>query len=194
MDLDEMKLSKTDRQKELTNRLKEEPFVTDETLSEYFNVSIQTIRLDRMELGIPELRRRIKDVATKQHDEIKSLPIEDVIGEIIDIELDKTAISLLDIREEHVFTRNGIARGHYIFAQANSLCVALINDELALTTKSNVQFIKSVKLNERVIAKATVTHKSKHIAKVDVTSSVQGETIFKGQFEMYYASEGEKNG
>ena len=30
------------------------------------------IRLDRMELGIPELRRRIKDVATQNHDEIKS--------------------------------------------------------------------------------------------------------------------------
>ncbi|MCY1051334.1 DeoR family transcriptional regulator, partial [Mammaliicoccus sciuri] len=84
MDLDEMKLSKADRQRELTNRLKAEPFITDETLSEYFKVSIQTIRLDRMELGIPELRRRIKDVATQNHDEIKSLPIEDVIGEIID--------------------------------------------------------------------------------------------------------------
>nr|WP_263313529.1 transcription factor FapR [Mammaliicoccus sp. Marseille-Q6498] len=189
-----MKLSKSERQKELTNRLKDEPFITDETLSEYFKVSIQTIRLDRMELGIPELRRRIKDVATQHHDEIKSLPIEDVIGEIIDIELDKTAISLLDIKDEHVFTRNGIARGHYLFAQANSLCVALINDELALTTKSNVQFKKSVKLNERVIAKATVIHKSKHIAKLEVTSTVHGETVFKGQFEMYYANEGEKNG
>ena len=36
---------------------------------EYFNVSIQTIRLDRMELH-SELICRIKDVATKQHDEI----------------------------------------------------------------------------------------------------------------------------
>ncbi|MCJ0913643.1 MULTISPECIES: transcription factor FapR [Mammaliicoccus] len=189
-----MKLSKADRQRELTNRLKAEPFITDETLSEYFKVSIQTIRLDRMELGIPELRRRIKDVATQNHDEIKSLPIEDVIGEIIDIELDKSAISIIDIKEEHVFTRNGIARGHYLFAQANSLCVALINDELALTTKSNVQFKKSVKLNERVIAKATVIHKSKHIAKVDVTSTVHGKTVFQGQFEMYYSSEGENNG
>lgn len=189
-----MKLSKVDRQKELTSRLKNEPFITDESLSEYFNVSIQTIRLDRMELGIPELRRRIKDVATKQHDEIKSLPIEDVIGEIIDIELDEAAISLLDIKEEHVFTRNGIARGHFLFAQANSLCVALIDDELALTTKSNVQFVKSVKLNERVIAKATVTYKSKHIAKVEVISTVHNEIVFKGVFEMYYANEGEKNG
>ncbi|MCY1053046.1 hotdog domain-containing protein, partial [Mammaliicoccus sciuri] len=111
-----------------------------------------------------------------------------------DIELDKSAISIIDIKEEHVFTRNGIARGHYLFAQANSLCVALINDELALTTKSNVQFKKSVKLNERVIAKATVIHKSKHIAKVDVTSTVHGETVFQGQFEMYYSSEGENNG
>ena len=44
------------RQKELIDMIKKQPFVTDEELSEYFKVSIQTIRLDRLELRIPELR------------------------------------------------------------------------------------------------------------------------------------------
>ena len=52
---------------------------------------------------------------------MRSLPIEEVIGEIIDIELDQHAISILDIKQEHVFKRNQIARGHHLFAQANSL-------------------------------------------------------------------------
>ena len=43
-----------------------------------------------------------------------------------------------------------------MFAQANSLAVAVIDDELALTAKSNIRFIRPVKLRERVVAKASV--------------------------------------
>src|SRR5699024_9022548 len=122
-----------------------------------FSVSVQTIRLDRMELAIPELRKQIEYVATNRWNEtVKSLPLEEVIGEIIDLELDKRAISILDIRSEHVFSRTKIARGHHLFAQANSLAVAVINDELALTATSELKFTRQVKESERVIAKATV--------------------------------------
>lgn len=78
-------------------------------------MSVQTIRLDRLELSIPELRERIKHVASKQLDEeVRSLPIEEVIGEVIDIELDQSAISIFDVKTEHVFQRNQIARGHHL--------------------------------------------------------------------------------
>ena len=50
------KLSKANRQKKLVELMESDPFMTDEDLSEKFGVSIQTIRLDRLELGIPELR------------------------------------------------------------------------------------------------------------------------------------------
>lgn len=172
----------------LTETIKENPFITDEELAEKFTVSIQTIRLDRLELSIPELRERIKNVAEKRfEDEVRSLPLEEVIGEIIDIELDKSAISILDINKEHVFKRNKIARGHHLFAQANSLAVAVINDELALTAKANIQFTRSVKENERVIAKARVTKidSDNGRTRVEVMSYVNNELVFKGDFEMY---------
>ena len=112
-----MRKSKKERQERLQLTIQENPFVTDEELAQEFNVSVQTIRLDRMELSIPELRERIKYVAEKNmQDEVRSLPIEEVIGDIIDIELDSSAISLFDVKKEHVFTRNGIARGHHLFA------------------------------------------------------------------------------
>lgn len=96
----------------LQQTIRTTPFITDEELAEKFNVSIQTIRLDRLELSIPELRERIKSVAEKSlEDEVKSLPLDEVIGEIIDLELDEHAISILEIRTEHVFSRNQIARG-----------------------------------------------------------------------------------
>ncbi|EAZ83296.1 transcriptional regulator of fatty acid biosynthesis, partial [Bacillus sp. B14905] len=127
-----LRRTKKERQRLLSETIAENPFVTDEQLATQFQVSVQTIRLDRMELSIPELRERIKDVASKNYEnEVKSLPIDEIIGEIVDIELDNRALSIFDVKEEHVFQRNGIARGHHLFAQANSLAVAVINDELA---------------------------------------------------------------
>src|SRR5699024_2943294 len=100
-----MRKTKKERQKLLIQTLDQNPFVTDEELAEMFSVSVQTIRLDRMELAIPELRERIKNVAEKRvEDEVKSLPIDEVIGEIIDIELDEAGISIFDVKQEHVFT------------------------------------------------------------------------------------------
>ena len=54
------KKSKAQRQKELIEMLQADPFYTDEELASLFEVSIQTIRLDRMSLNIPELRERVK--------------------------------------------------------------------------------------------------------------------------------------
>ncbi|WP_090630127.1 transcription factor FapR [Neobacillus massiliamazoniensis] len=183
-----MRRTKKERQQLLSTTIKENPFITDEELAEKFQVSVQTIRLDRLELSIPELRERIKNVAEKRYeDEVRSLPLEEVIGEIIDIELDQSAISIFDVKEEHVFKRNKIARGHHVFAQANSLAVAVINDELALTAKANIQFKRSVKQNERVIAKARVLKIDKEHGRtfVEVNSSVNNELVFTGEFEMY---------
>lgn len=187
-----MKRPKKLRQETLIQSIKENPFVTDEELAMEFGVSVQTIRLDRLELSIPELRERIKHVAVKTFDdEVKSLPIDEVIGEIIDIELDDRAISIFDVKPEHVFQRNRIARGHHLFAQANSLAVAVMNDELALTVKSELQFLKPVKAGERVVAKAQVVDRNpeKNRAFVKVVSSVDQVNVFTGSFEMYRMTE-----
>lgn len=186
-----MKLPKKHRQQKLQDTIKEMPFITDESLAKQFGVSIQTIRLDRMELSIPELRERIKSVATDQWNEtVKALPIDEVIGEVIDLELDNRAISILDISSEHVFSRNDIARGHHLFAQANSLAVAVINDELALTAKAEIKFTRQVKQGERVIAKAKViTAVENQRTSVEVDSYVDNEIVFSGVFDMYRSTE-----
>ncbi|WP_404802357.1 transcription factor FapR [Bacillus shivajii] len=185
VDVIRLKLSKKQRQPLLKEKIEENPFITDEALAEHFGVSVQTVRLDRLELNIPEVRARIKDVAKQQYDTVKALALEEVIGEVIDLELDKHAISILDIREEHVFSRNQIARGHHLFAQANSLAVAIIDDELALTTKAEVSFKRQVKAGERVIAKARVVEIKESRTIVEVTSYVEQEMVFRGEFSMY---------
>ena len=187
--------NKKERQQLLIDTIQDNPFVTDEELADKFSVSVQTIRLDRLELSIPELRERIKNVAEKTYtDEVKALPIDEIIGDIIDIGLDQSAISIFDVTSEHVFKRNGIARGHHLFAQANSLAVAVIDDEMALTAKANIQFTRSVRENERVVAKAKVKKAdSPERTLVEVDSFVGTELVFKGEFEMYRFNIGKKD-
>lgn len=186
-----MRKTKVERQKLVKEKIEEMPFITDEQLANKFAVSIQTIRLDRMELGIPEMRERIKSVARDQWNEtLKALQIDEVIGEIIDLELDNRAISILDITNDLVFARTKIARGHHLFAQANSLAVAVINDELALTAKSEIKFTRQVKEGERVIAKAVVEGKNeKDLTIVKVNSFVDNEIVFTGVFQMFQSHE-----
>lgn len=187
-----MRVPKRERQRQLGISLEQNPFLTDEELSRQFNVSVQTIRLDRLECGIPELRERLKNVAARTMEaEVKSLQSDEVIGEIVDIELDKRAISIFDVSEEHVFQRNGIARGHHLFAQANSLAVAVLDDDLALTVTSSLHFLRPVKAGDRVIARAIVDKDRSNDKRtfVEVFSTVENETVFTGEFEMYQTTD-----
>ena len=167
--------------------IEENPFVTDEECAKIFDISIQTIRLDRMELGIPELRERIKLMAEKSYDKVRSLPLHEVIGDVIDLQLDKSGISIFEIKEEHVFSRTKIARGHHIFAQANSLAVAVINDEIALTAAADIRFIRPVRLHEKCVAKAYVRSLAgeQGKSKVEVFTYVDHELVFQGNFVIY---------
>lgn len=185
------KLPKRLRQQQLARLIHENPFITDDELTRAFKVSIQTVRLDRMELGIPELRERIKLMAESSFDQVRSLPLHEVIGDVIDLQLDQSGISIFEIREEHVFSRTKIARGHHVFAQANSLAVAVINDEIALTASADIRFIRPVKLHEKCVSKAYVRSISgpSGKAKVEVFTYVGEEMVFQGNFHIYRSTQ-----
>jgi len=184
------RLSKSQRHQRLVQLIEDNPFITDRELTRLLRVSIQTIRLDRLELAIPELRERMKLMAERSYDAVRSLPLDEVIGDIIDLELDKSGISVFDIREEHIFSRTGIARGHHLFAQANSLAVAVINDKIALTRTADIRFVRPVKLGEKCIAKAYVRSgaEGQSKTKVEVNTYVSDEIVFQGSFIIYHSA------
>ncbi|HEY8350799.1 MAG TPA: DeoR family transcriptional regulator, partial [Clostridia bacterium] len=116
--------SKRERQQVLIEKIKEDLFLTDEELAELLNVSVPTIRLDRLEMGIPELRERIKSVAEKNYSKVKSLQGGEIIGELIDITLGKYGVSILETDDSMAFERTKIIRGHFIYSLAESLAIA----------------------------------------------------------------------
>ena len=189
-----LKLKKDERRIAIQNAIDANPFITDHELCEKFGVSIQTIRLDRTHLNIPELRKRIKLVAEQNYGQIRSIEANEIIGDLIQVEPDIEAQSLIEITEDTVFAKTQIARGHILFAQANSLCVALIHNPTVLTQESQVEFIAKVKLNDTVRAKAQVIDKTCKHSIIEVNSYVKDKLVFKGNFKMFYISEDEFNG
>ena len=170
------------RHQALLELIEKNPFLTDEKLAEKFNVSIQTIRLDRLELGISELRERTRTMAQEVYGELRSLNKQELVGELLSIELGKRAISLLQTNDQMVFQNNKIVRGHYIFGQANSLAIAVIDAKVALTKEATVKYIKPVYEGERLVAIADVVSREGDKFTVEVTTTSDDKKVFTGKF------------
>ncbi|WP_334292344.1 transcription factor FapR [Tepidibacter formicigenes] len=175
--------SKEGRQKELSQMLKQDPFYTDEELSTYFGVSIQTIRLDRLKLGIPELRERVKKVAENNINKVKTLGSKEIVGEIIDLEVGTLGISILETTSDMTYSKTNIVRGHFVFAQAESLAMAVVDAPVVLMGVANIKNINPIKPDDRLIAKAEVVRvrDKKHYVHVKINNK-NHEQVFRGKF------------
>ncbi|MDM8534223.1 transcription factor FapR [Clostridiaceae bacterium HSG29] len=178
------KIKKSERHQEIKKVLKNNPFFTDEELSEKFGVSVQTIRLDRMSLNIPELRERVKSVATKNLQKVKSLGEGEIVGELIDLQLNKNAISILQTDESMAFSKTKIVKGHYIFAMAETLALAVIESNVALIGVANVKYRVPVKAGEKLVAKAEVINKRGSEYFVRVWINVNNDQVFRSKFRL----------
>lgn len=177
--------SKEERRRLLEQSLSENPFVTDDELSEKFMVSVSTIRLDRGELGIPELRERTRAVAQEAYLTLKSLDDQELIGELLELVIGERACSKLMIDESMVLTKARVARGHYLFAQANSLAIALVDAKVALTGSVELKFIRPVQLGEVVVAKGSVFKRKGNKYWVQISLSVGSEEVLKGNWILF---------
>ncbi|MDD2211863.1 MAG: transcription factor FapR [Clostridia bacterium] len=176
------KLNKKKRQLQLLKLIDTNPFVTDEELAKYFAVSIQTIRLDRLALDIPELRMRTMQVAEQAHQQVKSMVAHEMVGKLIELQLGQFATSVLEVGLEMVAEKSQVCRGDYLFSQANALAAALIDAEIVLTGSARLRFRRPVYLNEKIIAHAFLARKKINKYLIKVVSKVETEEVFMGKF------------
>jgi acyl-coenzyme A thioesterase PaaI-like protein len=177
-----LKKSKKQRQEELRLLMETDPFLTDEDLSVRFEVSIQTIRLDRLELGIPELRERMRHAASENYSKVRSMSGAEIIGELIDLNLGVTGISILDTNNDMAFKKTSMVMGHHIYSQAETLAMAVIDASVALTGVSNIKYLHPVEAGDKLVAKAEVVRVrgNKHFVHVKInTKQIQ---VFRGKF------------
>ena len=69
------------RQENLSKMLERNPFLTDEQLAKALEVSIQTIRLDRLRMNIPEVRERTRQMAETAQTKLKAIDKKDIVGD-----------------------------------------------------------------------------------------------------------------
>ncbi|MCX7711052.1 MAG: transcription factor FapR [Clostridia bacterium] len=174
--------SKKERQSILLEKVKNDPFLTDEELADKLSVSIPTIRLDRLELGIPELRERIKNVAEENYSKVKTIKSKEIVGELLDITLGERGLSILETNDSMVFEKTRVVRGHFIYSFAESIAIAVIDAEAALVGVANIKYKTPVYAGSKLIAKAEVRHirGSKYIVWVKIFEK-QVE-VFRGKF------------
>ena len=170
------------RHKSLKNLLRENPFSTDEQLAQMLGVSVQTIRLDRVTLGIPELRARTRTMAEDAQTKVRAIDKKDIVGELLDLELNKIGISTLKITQDMVLERTGIARGYYLFAMANTLALAVVHAEYALTAVGNVKYKMPVNAGATLVARAVVTHRRMDRFYIFVSVKNNNEEVFRAKY------------
>lgn len=179
-------LTRAQRQRRLEERLAANPFLTDEELADLFSVSVQTIRLDRMALGIPEVRQRTREVARRTYARLKSIGWREVVGELVDLQLGRSAISIFETTDEMVFEKTRIVRSQFVFAQADSLALAVIDADVAVTGLANIKYKRPVEAGERLVAKAEVIRKKgddKFV--VLVVTRAGDDVVFRGKFVVF---------
>ncbi len=179
-------MSKEARHELLKGHLRDNPFLTDEDLASEFGVSVQTIRLDRMALGIPELRQRTKEVAERVYGRVKSIEGREIVGDLLDLELDRGGLSVLETTEDMVFERTRIVRSHYIFAQAESLALAVVDAQVALTGLAYVKYRRPIRAGERLLARAEIIRtKGEDKSMVLVVTKTGQEQVFRAKFMVF---------
>ena len=174
--------NKKSRLDELMKIISSNPMITDNELAERLKVSVSTIRLDRALMGVPELRERIKTMAENALIKLQSLSPSEVIGDLLELEPDKWALSVLKTAKEMAFRFTDIVSDNYVYAQAGSIAVAAINAAKVIIGSMRGEYKGHAKVGDVLIARAKVgvNHDGKKI--VSVRTKVGNKEIFVGRF------------
>jgi hypothetical protein len=173
---------KKNRQDRLLKLLEQNPLATDEELAASLTASVSTIRLDRAVLGVPELRERMRFMAQKATSRLRSLKQSEVVGDLLELEPNKWALSVLETRREMAFRETDMVWDHYIYAQASSIAIAVVEADLVIVDSMRGEYKGHARVGDSLVARAKVgVHKDdKYI--VSVRTKVGEKEIFVGRF------------
>ena len=170
------------RQNMLSDILASNPMITDSDLASRLGVSISTVRLDRALMGVPELRERIKTMAQNAITKLQSLSPAEVIGELLELEPDKWALSILKTAKDMAFRFTDIVSDNYVYSQASSIAVAAIKAANVIIESMRGEYKGHAHVGDILIARAKVgvNHEGRKI--VSVRTRVGDKEIFVGRF------------
>lgn len=170
------------RHDKLRHLLKDEPLMSDSDLARELGVSVATIRLDRNILNVPELRERTRKMAEDASSLLTSIKKDELLGEIVELEPNRLALSVLETGREHAFRHTDLIADSCIYTQAASLAIAVIKDDLVIVGSARAHFRHYAHVGDRLMAYSKVgTHKENKYA-VSVHTRVGSKEIFTARF------------
>ena len=174
--------SRTKRHKKLADLIADDPLHTDEDLASILGVSLSTIRLDRALLGVPELRERTRQMASQAVSRLRSLRQEEFIGELLGLEPNVWALSVLQTTRDMAFRHTDQVWDQYIYAQASTLAIAVVEADMVVVSAFRGRYGAPATVGERLVARAKVgtRNNDKYIVSVHTTSG--GREIYVGRF------------
>lgn len=159
-----------------------EPLMSDSDLARELGVSVATIRLDRSMLNVPELRARTRQMAENASSLLTSIKRDELLGEIVELEPNHAALSVLETDRQYAFRRTDIIADHCVYMQAASLAIAVIKEDLVIVGSARAQFKEYARIGDRLMAYAKVgTHKDNKYV-VSVHTRVSNKEIFVARF------------
>ncbi|MDD3514162.1 MAG: transcription factor FapR [Synergistaceae bacterium] len=173
---------KKNRQDRLLKLIEQNPLATDEELAASLEASVSTIRLDRAVLGVPELRERMRSMAQKATSRLRSLKQNEVVGDLLELEPNKWALSVLETRREMAFRKTDMVWDHYIYAQASSIAIAVVEADLVIVDSMRGEYKGHARVGDSLVARAKVGVQKDGKYIVSVRTKVGEKEIFVGRF------------
>ncbi len=170
------------RQVKLLKLIEQKPLATDEQLAHILGVSVSTIRMDRAVLALPELRERMRSMAQKATSKLRSLKENEVVGDLLELEPDKWALSVLQTRREMAFRQTDMVWDHYIYAQASTIAIAVVEADLVIIDSMRGEYKGHARVGDTLIARAKVGVSKENKYIVSVRTRVGDQEIFIGRF------------
>lgn len=173
---------KKQRHRQLIELITSNPLLTDEEIAASLGVSMSTVRLDRSLLSIPELRERMRTMAEQATSRLKSLRAEEVVGELLELEPDGWALSVLNTTRDMAFRHTNLVGDYYLYAQAATLAIATIDRDMVVVGSARLRYRRAAFVGERILARSKVgTHKGDKYV-VSVHTRVADREVFVGRF------------
>lgn len=177
-----MKTEKKMRQERLAKIIESDPLSTDEQLAAELGVSVSTVRLDRALMGVPELRERLRAMAQRAGSRLRSLSRSEVVGELLELEPDKWALSILRTARDMAFRFTDIVRDRYIYSQASSIAVAAVDAAVVVVGSMRGEHKGHARVGDTLVARAKVGTGRDGRRIVSVRTRVGDTEIFVGRF------------
>ncbi len=179
------------RHEQLSKLILDQPFLTDGQIATRLNVSVPTVRLDRLELGIKEMRERVRQMATATKEKVKAISKNDIVGELLNLELNKTGMALFETTKDMTFENSSVISGQYLYSFAESTALSIIDADVALVGVANIKYKIPVLANDNLIAKAEVKEIRLKNFIVWVTIYRDEIEVFRGKFILVASKKGE---